>query len=113
MLTTAIATVTVAFGVVMLAAFAWTLRENVRRGQLVRTRLGVRMADLPLSQLLPRYGYLPRQFLYETSLNRVENMLRMCEQCEAVGQCKAALERGDSPEAFVFCPNRGALRPRD
>ncbi|HKK04983.1 MAG TPA: hypothetical protein VKA50_03950 [Gammaproteobacteria bacterium] len=112
MLTTLIAAATLAAGLVLLFGFAWTVRQNVRRGELVRAGLAKRMAGLPLSRLLPRYGYLPRDFLHGTSINRVEAMLRMCEQCQALEQCQAALERGDAAEAFTFCPNRGALRPR-
>gem|GEM_PF-6401188 len=111
MLTTLIAAVTFTAGLVLLVGFAWTVRRNVRRGERVRAELSDRLAGLPLSRLLPRFGYLPRDFLHRSSINRVEAMLRMCEQCEAVGACRAALERGEAAEAFTFCPNRGALRP--
>lgn len=110
-LTTLIAAATLAAGLVLLFGFAWTVRQNVRRGELVRAELAKRMAGLPLGRVLPRYGYLPRDFLHRTPVNRIEAMLRMCEQCEALGACQAALERGDSAEAFTFCPNRGALQP--
>ena len=93
----------------LMAAFAWTIRENLRRGEAVRVHLAARLQDLPLARVLPLYGCTVMTYLHARPLLAIEQEFRRCKACEATEHCEAALRQRAGTTAFSFCPNQVAL----